>query len=111
VVLFHYSEGLGYIPGFTFVAARGWIGVDLFFVMSGFLIGGIVLANKDATNFFAVFYVRRFLRIFPLYYLILLAIAALMAVGFLPATEHGLGYYFLYVQNIVMAFTGEHGPT
>lgn len=82
----------------------GWIGVQLFFVLSGFLITGILLETQRAPNYFAGFYARRVLRICPLYFAVLAtAFIVLPAIGTVPrpiATDQPHQWWlWVYLQN------------
>ncbi len=74
VLLVHYRPP--FRPGLDSLAL-GWAGVDLFFVISGFLITGNLLALRGTARPYRVFYWHRFLRIFPPYYLALATVTAL----------------------------------
>lgn len=114
VLLHHIIERVHVEPGtylaYALVSCRlFWGGVDLFFVLSGFLIGGILLDNRDSSSFYGTFYVRRSFRILPLYFCFL-GLAAIY-LYFLPTDMRGvpLWSYFVYLQNFYMARTLDFG--
>jgi peptidoglycan/LPS O-acetylase OafA/YrhL len=92
------------------VVGNGWMGVDLFFALSGFLITGILLDTKSDPAYFKNFYARRALRILPLYYSVLLFMFVL--VPLLRPTESNAIFersspwwaYPIFLQNFLVAF-------
>jgi len=124
VVLYHYiALSGGAAPGTALYVfqqrfAIGWAGVDLFFVLSGFLIGGILLDARESPVYFQAFYARRFFRILPLYGLWVGLFFALVALSFPhfpaliadnPEKWSDARFYLLFLQNSVKIPHGTFG--
>ncbi len=99
----------------TILPSVGWSGVDLFFVLSGFLITGILLTARDSSTYYRAFYARRVLRIFPLYYATLVFFLLLVPrmsffapVNYFwnPGANHQQFWYWLFISNVQTAITG-----
>jgi peptidoglycan/LPS O-acetylase OafA/YrhL len=83
------------------VLKAGWSGVTLFFLLSGFLITGILWDSKGAPHWWRNFYARRILRISPLYYgSLLLVMLVSWALHRTSLGSKGLWVYALYLQNV-----------
>lgn len=106
-----YYEGLDGIRAFAVISVMlfhfypqsiltiGWAGVDLFFVLSGFLITNILIKNKEKDNYFKSFYMRRVIRIFPIYYLVVIPML-LINIALLHVKDWtNIGSYLIYFQN------------
>lgn len=114
VFLAHYFACMP-VPGAYWLLSMGWAGVDLFFVLSGFLIGGILLDNREKPRYYSTFYIRRFFRIVPVYLLVIAPLFAAEALGLRQrlmahASSHEAGFplwfYLLFLQNIGAAIWG-----
>ena len=102
VVLYHNFNFINY-------SIFGWIGVDLFFVLSGFLITGLLLNSLESKHYIRNFFGKRILRIFPLYYLCLVIFIVILP-SFSPYKSE-LQYYvenqawfWFYLQNWLLSF-------
>lgn len=109
VLIWHYLPRKGAIPDWLLTStSMFWSGVDLFFVLSGFLIAGILLQNANSRNYFSTFYIRRAARIIPLYLLIffILIVVINWAPEFIEKssrTHLPLWSYLTFTQNFVYA--------
>ncbi len=106
VVVSHYFAE---VPHGITALMVGWIAVDMFFVLSGFLVGRLILDKQGNDNFFTVFYARRVFRTLPIYFVCLIVNVVLLSVftghwvdadGAFP-----LWSYFVFAQNFFMAAT------
>ncbi len=110
VFIFHYGGGSSspnpVLHFIGLVRVGLWIGVPLFFVLSGYLITGILWVSYSNQHWWKNFYIRRSLRIFPLYYLSL-AIIGVTAFGFGDVHRYfqHIWPFALYLQNLPFAFT------
>jgi peptidoglycan/LPS O-acetylase OafA/YrhL len=112
VLIGHFGTTLAGNFGFLFLMrflnTFGQIGVRLFFVLSGFLITGILLRSRELPKrqAFKLFYTRRFIRIFPIYYLLL----AILLMTNLDGFRADAWWHVLYGTNFLVAHLGwEHG--
>jgi peptidoglycan/LPS O-acetylase OafA/YrhL len=119
VLLFHFSSyGHGLPPASTAVdrmfhvlTRSCWVGVDLFFVLSGFLITGILYDSRTSAHYFRNFYARRVLRICPLYYGTLVVFFLVLPrlvpdSDSLRALQRDEVWYWSYLSNINIARNG-----
>jgi peptidoglycan/LPS O-acetylase OafA/YrhL len=105
VMVYHVNKNVPELHLFP-VFRHGYLGVDLFFVLSGFLITGILLRSRSEDHFFRDFYARRVLRIWPLYFTILLLTFIILPIArpaykeLIAANCHPVIAYPLFVQNL-----------
>jgi peptidoglycan/LPS O-acetylase OafA/YrhL len=119
VLIYHCHPKLHHF-GLDSIAQWGWAGVNLFFVLSGFLITGIIADSRHDPHFFQNFYARRGLRIWPVYFLLLFLVYVFVPFTLTPNkwwAWHEFKaapwlYYVLFVQNLFpLALPGTIGPT
>jgi peptidoglycan/LPS O-acetylase OafA/YrhL len=120
VVLWHYFVGPNFnwarpgqtgVPHWALPFAFTWSGVDLFFVLSGFLLTNVLLDAKNSSRYYTVFYWRRAFRILPLYLVVFIPFALMhLHGGRLDRTDNiPLWAYATFSQNIVGSLHGEFG--
>ncbi|HUE86999.1 MAG TPA: acyltransferase [Vicinamibacterales bacterium] len=116
VILFHHTlmrQETVVDQVYVNLARLGWSGVDLFFVLSGFLITGLLVDSKGGSHYYRNFYIRRTLRIFPLYYAFLVYVlwvcpwlwpdTQLAAMSRDAMAGRSEAWYWLYLPNVLFA--------
>jgi len=111
VLVSHY---FGEVPHGFRALMFGWFAVDMFFVLSGYLVGKLILEKQHHDNFFQVFYVRRVCRTLPIYFVCLAINVVLMGIFSAPWVDADHAFpiwsYFTFTQNFFMAGTSGIGP-
>ena len=97
VIVSHYRA---FADHFGHVTQFGWAGVDIFFVLSGFLITSILLRLKTAARPYRTFYARRMRRIFPPYYLLLAVVLGAAALSGV-APDHSAWHYICFLPSLM----------
>jgi peptidoglycan/LPS O-acetylase OafA/YrhL len=104
VLVFHFTPRSGPLAFLVHVFQLGWTGVDLFFVLSGYLITGILVDTVGRRSYYRNFIVRRCLRIFPAYYVSLVICCILTYYPFAPRwgefLRAGGWWYVSYLGNV-----------
>lgn len=107
VFFFHYGDlansSSKLLRFLSLVKGAGWMGVDLFFVLSGFLITGILFDTRHKPNYFSNFYMRRMLRLFPVFYgtaVLLLLLTPFFHLHWRAAQ----GWYLFYGANFLQLY-------
>jgi len=121
VVIYHCHARLEGTPllinWFHYASLWGWAGVNLFFTLSGFLITSILIESRDKPHYFKNFYARRALRIWPVYFLLLIVCYSVPEWFLGDTLAHQTGWktltaYALFLQNLRHApLPGTLGPT
>lgn len=116
MVLSNHLWPWGRVPVLFHLFQMNWLAMDWFFALSGFLIGGILLDSREKPTYFRLFYLRRSLRIFPIYYAVLLLLTARLLI-----LHHGSDYhsfrlwgsplwFFTYLANFAIAIKHNWPP-
>jgi peptidoglycan/LPS O-acetylase OafA/YrhL len=111
-VVLHNATGIALAPSsrwlhiFPLFSSRGWIGVQLFFALSGFLITAGLLDSQNARHYFRNFYAKRALRILPLYYSVLLLLLVVVPhfLGRVPYSLDHQAPLWLFIANWTRSF-------